>query len=174
MLPMTHADLLDLFRYNAWANARIGACLLELPQEALAQDLGGSFPTVRATFVHLVAAEWLWLERWRGVQPTAAPAWAATADLAGLLRQLREVEAGRDAFLAGLSEGDLGQACPFTLLSGKAASHRLQDLLVHVVNHSTYHRGQLAAMLRRLGTPAPATDFLVYRAEEPPSVGRPR
>jgi len=171
---MTLPGLLDLFRYNTWANARIAESLLRLPPEAPTQDLGGSFPTVRATFAHLVAAEWLWLERWRGSNPTAAPGWVASGDLPELVRQLGEVEAGRDAFLAGRSESDLDAACAFTLLSGKAASHALRDLLLHTANHSTYHRGQVAAMLRRLGSPAPATDFLVYRAEVPPSAGGPR
>ncbi|NWJ40046.1 MAG: DinB family protein [Geothrix sp.] len=170
---MTPADLLDLFRYDAWANARLASAILQLPPEAAAQDLGGSFPTLRTTFAHIVSAEWLWLERWRGSHPTAAPGWVASADLAQLVGQLKEVEAERDAFLAGLSEADLGATCAFTLLSGKAASHALRDLLVHAANHSTYHRGQLAAMLRRLGSPAPATDFLVYRAEVPPSAGGP-
>ena len=165
---MTPADILDLFRYNAWANARIITSAMRLPPEALTQDLGGSFPTVRDTFAHMVSAEWIWLERWRGHAPTAAPDWVTLADLPQLVQQLQEVEAKRAVFLAGLSESDLDSTCAFTLLSGKAASHTLRDLLVHVANHSTYHRGQVAAMLRRLGTPALSTDFLIYRAEAQP------
>jgi uncharacterized damage-inducible protein DinB len=49
-----------------------------------------------------------------------------------------------------------------------AASNTLRDLLIHVINHSTYHRGQVAAMLRRLGTPALSTDFLIYHSEVRP------
>jgi uncharacterized damage-inducible protein DinB len=165
---MTPADVLDLFHYNAWANERITASVMRLPAEALTQDLGGSFPTIRETFAHFISAEWIWLERWRGVRPTSAPDWVKSGDLPQLVQQLQEVEAKRAAFLAGLSESDLESSCSFTLLNGKSASHRLRDLLVHVINHSTYHRGQVAAMLRRLGTPAPSTDFLVYRREVQP------
>jgi uncharacterized damage-inducible protein DinB len=164
---MNPSDLLDLYRYNAWANGRIIASLASLPPEALAQEFGGSFPTLRGTFAHIVSAEWIWLQRWMGTSPGAAPGWVASATLPELVNQLHEVDAKRSAFLAGLSEGSLDATCSFTLLSGKAASHTLRDLFIHVANHSTYHRGQLAAMLRRLGSPAPSTDFLVYRSEAP-------
>lgn len=162
---MTPADVLELFRYNAWANERTTSSVMRLPSGALIQDLGGSFPTVRDTFAHIIAAEWLWLERWKGISPTSAPDWVPSAGLPLLVQHLHEVEANRNVFLAGLSESDLSSPCSFTLLSGKAASHALWDLLIHVPNHSTYHRGQVAAMLRRLGIPALSTDFLVYRAE---------
>lgn len=165
---MTPSDILDLFRYNAWANERMTESLMRLAPEVLTEDLGGSFPTVRDTFAHLISAEWIWLERWRGHGPTSAPDWVASSDLPQLVARLRDIEAGRAAFLAGLSESDLESVCAFTLLSGKPASHKLRDLLVHVANHSTYHRGQLAAMLRRLGTPALSTDFIVYRAASQP------
>lgn len=165
---MIPADMLDLFRYNVWANERIIQSLRRLPLEALAQDLGGSFPTIRGTFAHIVSAEWVWLERWMGISPTSAPDWVTSADLSQLVSHLHEVQAKRNVFMAGLSEPDLTSSCSFTLLSGTAASHPLRDLFIHVTNHSTYHRGQMAAMLRRLGTPALSTDFLVYRSEAQP------
>jgi len=162
---MTPADVLELFRYNAWANERITSSVMRLSSDAFTQDLGGSFPAVRDTFAHIIAAEWLWLERWKGINPTSAPDWVASADLPLLVQRLRDVEADRNTFLARLSESDLSSICSFTLLSGRAASHTLLDLLIHVTNHSTYHRGQVAAMLRRLGTPSLSTDFLIYRAD---------
>jgi uncharacterized damage-inducible protein DinB len=165
---MTPADILDLFHYDAWANERITSSMLRLPLDALTQDLGGSFPTIRDTFAHIISAEWVWLERWMGTSPKSAPAWVASADLSLLVSHLHDVQAKRNVFLAGLSESDLGSTCSFTSLSGKTASHTLRDLFVHVTNHSTYHRGQLAAMLRRLGTPALSTDFTTYRAEMQP------
>ncbi len=165
---MNPADVLDLFRYNAWANERIISTMMRLPPEALTQDLGGSFPTIRGTFAHIVSAEWVWLERWMGISPTSAPDWVRSADLSQLVSHLHGVQAKRNVFLAGLSESDLRSSCSFTLLSGKAASHLLRDLFIHVTNHSTYHRGQMAAMLRRLGTPTLSTDFLIYRSEARP------
>jgi uncharacterized damage-inducible protein DinB len=165
---MTLADILDLFRYNAWANARITSSITALPSDALTQDLGGSFLTIRDTFAHVISAEWIWLERWRGVNPTSAPDWVKSVDLSHLGHQLNDVETRRTLFLAGLSEPDLNLICSYTLLSGKPSSNTLQDLFVHVTNHSTYHRGQIATMLRRLGTPAASTDFLIYRSEGHP------
>ena len=135
----------------------------EVVREAWSRDLGGSFPTLGATLAHLVSAEWIWVQRWMGTNPTQRPAWVDTPPSASRLRtELAAVEADRRVFLDGLSDEALQRPFAYTLLSGAEAAQPLRDVLLHVVNHSTYHRGQAAAMLRRLGQAPPATDYLVY------------
>jgi uncharacterized damage-inducible protein DinB len=162
---MNCADILDLYRYNGWANERIASSVLTLSREAFTRHLGGSYPTIRDAYSHIVSVEWVWLERWTGTSPAAAPVWAASAEPALLAEHLREVDARRYRFLSGLSADELDAPVSFVYLSGAAATHRLQDLLVHVANHSTYHRGQVSSMLRQVGTVPPSTDFIVYRRE---------
>ena len=78
---------------------------------------------------------------------------------------LSDVEAQRAAFLAGLSEARLGEAVRYRTLKGDEYENALGDLLRHVLNHSTYHRGQAATQLRQLGATPPATDLILYLRE---------
>ena len=162
--PVTLADVADLFAYTEWANERMLAAAGALGREAWAQDLGGSFPTLGATLAHIVAAEWVWVRRWTGTNPTARPSWVDDPALPALRAAVTAVEADRRAFVAGLTEADLPHPLTYTLLNGSVATQPLRDLLLHAATHSTYHRGQAASMLRRLGQAPPATDYLVFAA----------
>lgn len=112
----------------------------------------------------MVLTEWVWFQHLGGVNPSAVPAWN-DADLLELVARLHEVEKGRAKILGGLADTDLSRRIDFTYLSGAPGLHELQDLLIHVVNHGTYHRGQLTSIIRQLGNVPPSTDFVVFRAE---------
>ena len=161
---MTLPDFADLYAYTEWANDRMLRCAEALEAEAWAQDLGGSFPTLGGTLAHLISAEWVWVQRWTGVNPTARPAWLEAPAPAVLRTALAEVEQDRRAFLGGLVDADLARPVTYTLFNGSTTTQPLRDLLLHVVNHSTYHRGQVASMLRRLGQTPPPTDYVLYAA----------
>ncbi|MEO8033546.1 MAG: DinB family protein [Acidobacteriota bacterium] len=162
---MNTSDVQDLYRYNEWANRRLLTAAQELPSEALLRDLGGSDRSLRDVLAHIISAEWVWLERWRGMSPTATPDWVAAGGLTVLMEKLTEVETGRANFLRDVSDSALSSEIDFRYLSGCPGNHVLSDLLTHVVNHSTYHRGQVAAMLRQLGATPPSTDFVVFKRE---------
>jgi uncharacterized damage-inducible protein DinB len=160
---MNLGDIRDLYRYNEWAHQRLLDAVAALPPEDLTRDLGGSFKTITDVESHVISTEWAWLERWTGVNPTQAPAWVDSGDMSQIVAGLREVEAKRSRFFDGLSDGDLNKTIQYRFMSGNPGAHTLQDLLVHLVNHSTYHRGQIASMLRQLGTAPPSTDFVVFK-----------
>lgn len=98
---MTRDDLVHLLSYSEWATARLLDAAAALGPEAWARDLGGSFPTLGGTLAHVVGSEWLWLLRWTGQGPTAAPAWTADATPGGLREALADVERRRAAFVDG-------------------------------------------------------------------------
>ncbi len=125
--------LRELYRYNDWATAQVLTRLRTVPPEVFVRDLGSSFASLRDTFAHLAAAEWIWLERWHGHNPTAPPPWAASPDLAVLEAALQDVAQQRVAYLATLAEASLDAVLHFHLLSGSPEHHVLYDLLVHVV-----------------------------------------
>jgi uncharacterized damage-inducible protein DinB len=162
---MTRDEAKELFEYGSWATAAYFRAAAALPEEERTATAAGSFPSVIATLAHIVGAEWIWLRRWRGESPTAAPAWAAAPSLADLEARLREIEADRAAFVEGLADGDLERPVAYRSLAGKPATDPLGRLVRHVVNHSTYHRGQLAAQLRGLGHTPPSTDLVRYHRE---------
>jgi uncharacterized damage-inducible protein DinB len=159
---MTPAELRRLCAYDEWANARLMEAASALAEPDQERPMGGSLGSVRSVAAHIVATEWVWLRRWCGESPTAQPEWMATASLGVLRVKLAEVEAERMAFLEGLTDDDCGRTLRYALIDGTPGERRLADLVVHVVNHSSYHRGQLADMLRRLGATPPATDFLIF------------
>jgi uncharacterized damage-inducible protein DinB len=161
---MNVADIQSLYRYNDWANRRLLDAASALPAESVSRDLGGSLASVRDVVAHVVSTEWAWLERWHGTNPSSVPDWV-DGNVVSLIARLGEVQTKRAAFLKTISNSDLSSPVSFVFMSGVPDKHELQDLLVHVVNHSTYHRGQLASMLRRFGTAPPATDFVVFKAE---------
>lgn len=161
---MNVSDIKTLYRYNEWANERLFTAIAKLSDEDIARDLGGSLPSLRHVVAHIVSTEWSWLERWHGMSPAARSGWI-DADLASIMVQSREIEAKRTLYLDSLSDGALASPLSFTYLSGKPDQHILQDLLVHVANHSTYHRGQITLMFRQLGHAPPSTDFVLFKSE---------
>ncbi len=162
---MTTSEAKQLFAYGSWANARMFAAAEALPPAQVEAAVASSFPSVRATLAHIVGAEWIWTRRWVGESPAAFPPWIASAPLAELKSRLASVEAERAAFLAPLTDTDIGAELRYRGTDGKEFSHPLGDLVRHVVNHSTYHRGQLATLLRQLGQTPPSTDFTRWLRE---------
>lgn len=160
-------EMQDLIRYNEWANARIVAVLGELPDDVLGAPVASSFGSLRDTLAHVVLAEWIWLHRWTSDSPGSAPEWLKTASREDLVKKLREVEAERAEWFAQLPAEQLEAPRAYRNLAGQEFSHRIADQIRHVVNHSTYHRGQAATQLRQLGRVPPSTDFILYRGETP-------
>lgn len=159
---MTLDELRDLYAYDAWANARMFDAVLALPAGVAEATVVSSFPSITATLAHLVGAEWVWLRRWLGENPTAVPAWTTGDDVAGLRRQLNAVEAERQAWFERLTAADFTRVLAYRNLAGAPFADPLADLLRHVVNHSSYHRGQVTTLLRQAGHPAPDTDLVIW------------
>lgn len=162
----TLAELNELYAYNRWANGRILDAAGELAESELRKDLGGSFPSVGATLVHLLAAEWIWVSRWEGVSPSGMPDGWAGGSVEELRRRWKDVEERQQSFLDTLREEDLDRQLDYTNLAGDALRSSIGPMLRHVVNHGSYHRGQVATMLRQLGKAAPSTDLILYYRKE--------
>jgi uncharacterized damage-inducible protein DinB len=159
-------ELRRLFDYNRWANVRLLDVAAALSAEELGRDLESSFPSVLATLVHGLGAEWIWLERWKGTSPTAFPDPADLASVAAVRARWNEVWEDQRAFVAGLDDGDVARPVTYRLFSGAVDTRPLGELLRHVVNHATYHRGQVVTMLRQLGKTPPPTDYIRWLREQ--------
>ena len=159
---MNKNDIQNLYEYNRWANAAIFAAASKLTPEQFTRDLRSSHHSVRDTLAHILAAEWIWLERWNGTSPRALldPAEFPTID--SIQTRLRAVETGCVEFIDGLTDESLAKPITYTNTKGEEWTYTLGQMLQHVANHSTYHRGQVTTMLRQLGLEARAVDYLVY------------
>jgi len=156
--------LREMFGYNYWArDAQLEACEALTPEQFL-RPMGNSFSSVRDTLAHLVAVEWIWCSRWRGKSPGKSESEAYAADKFPTLESVRQkwcdVELDVRDFLTNISEFELERDVSYTNLAGKHFTFPLPRVMWHLVNHQTYHRGQIATLLRQLGVPAPKVDYL--------------
>ena len=161
-------EIQELFAYHRWANRRVLGAAAALSPEQLARDMGSSFPSVLATLAHLLSAEWIWVERWSGRSPTGIPGDWDLSSWEGLMRRWEEVEARQAALVDGVTEEELRRGLDYRTLQGAPYSSPLWQILRHVVNHATYHRGQVVTMLRQLGASAPGTDLILFYRDVPP------
>ena len=160
---MNVADIQTLYAYNRWANGKILAAAEQLDLEQFQRPMESSFTSVRDTLVHIVGGEWIWLERWNGRSPRGGlPNVAELPDLSAISTRWKQVEEEQKRFLAKLTQPDLTKPITYVNQKGETWTYPLWQLLAHVVNHSTYHRGQTTTLLRQLGLKPPMTDFLVY------------
>jgi uncharacterized damage-inducible protein DinB len=156
-------EIRELYDYTHWADERVLDLAAGLSDEELRRDLGGSFPTVLATLAHVLMADWVWLERWTGTSPTGPPREWDLATLADIRTRWWTVREERDAFLAALEEEDLRRRVTYATTRGEKHIAPLWQLLLHAVNHATYHRGQVITYLRQLGRDVLASDLVVWQ-----------
>jgi uncharacterized damage-inducible protein DinB len=166
---MTREDLQLLFAYDRWANNRVLQAVSALSPEQLTRDLGGSFRSVRDTLVHIIGGEWGWLRYWKEPSPGAgflADLWERHAVLfradgfptvVEVRLKWAEVEKEQTEFVNSVTEEALGKLLPL-----RATQVRLAQLMQHLANHSTYHRGQVALMMRQLDAKPVSTDFHLF------------
>lgn len=158
-------DLLALQDYNLWANRLLLESLAPLAHEDYVRELGGGWPSLRATLVHLAGATRAWAERFDGRDATVLPTAGEVPALEDAARMLNEADGRISAFLATVTPERLAAPLVWKNLKGEPKAAPLWAVLRHTVNHASYHRGQAAAMLRRLGGRPIATDLVRWAIE---------
>ena len=160
---MNLQDLQTMVDYHYWARDRMLDALEPLTSDQYNRDLGNSFKSIRETVTHIYAAEWAWYQRWMGDAPTALLPADLFPDLAALRNAWAVHEAKMRAFVDGLGEEGVARVLEYKLLSGHAGASPVWQMVQHVVNHASYHRGQVTTMLRQMGaTPAKGLDMIAY------------
>ena len=152
-----------LFAYDAWANRRVLEACSSLSPEQFTRDLGSSFRSVRDTLAHIMGAEWLWLERFHGRSPSSLPSGDQFANVADLRARWAQVE--NDLLVNGLSAVDLERRFDYRDTKGNPHYSFLWQMLQHLANHGTYHRGQVTTLLRQLGGKPVGTDMIGFYRE---------
>jgi uncharacterized damage-inducible protein DinB len=144
---MNHSDLQTMLDFHYWARDRLLEALEALTPDQYNKDLGSSFKSIRDTATHTYAAEWAWHERWQGRSPTALMPSDRFADVAALKSAWQGID----------------RTIQYKLLSGADGSSPIWQMVQHVVNHASYHRGQITTMLRQLGAqPAKSMDMIAF------------
>jgi uncharacterized damage-inducible protein DinB len=159
---MNKNDITYLNEYNKWANARMLDVASKLSPEQFTADLQSSHRSVRDTLAHTLAAEWIWLERWKGTSPGALLTAGDFPTVESLRTRWGQVETDYTEFFSGLSDEALERVVAYTNTKGEKWEYALGSMIQHLMNHSTYHRGQVTTMLRQLGAEVIPVDLLVF------------
>ena len=169
---MNKDDIQLLYEYDRWANHRALRAASTLSAEQFTRDLGGAFHSLRDTLVHIVAGEWAWLEYWN--EPLPNDAFHADLDkriatlfnpnafpnVSAVQSKWAEVEKAQIEFVNRTTNESLERMIPF-----RTSRASLGHLMQHLANHSTYHRGQVALMMRQLNAEPLATNFHEFLLE---------
>jgi uncharacterized damage-inducible protein DinB len=141
---------LKLYRYNAWSNDRVmnGLSRQKVSHEKILTLMG-----------HVVAAQFIWLHRIKGLPPPALKLWDAykLADLVKLA-----ADAGTQWIEFVESTDNFNRELSYNNYVGDPYVNNVESIMIHLVNHSTYHRGQVAMLLRENGLEPINTDFITY------------
>lgn len=160
--------LLSYTQYNIWANEAILQTILSQPQHIIDAAVESSFPTIRATVYHIWSAEQLWLMR---LQKAEQPIWAAhgfEGDFKAAVGQWQAASRALNQLVAQREPAQLSTMIPYKDLKQQPHETPCSQIVLHVTNHSTYHRGQLVTMLRALGVKdIPATDYIQWTRMKP-------
>ncbi len=161
---MTPEQIRTLYEFNSWATHRMLEACGGLSDEQFTRNLGFSFPTLRDTLSHIMGAEWWWLEVWQGRAHDQYPPAAVYSCVAALRARWATLDADLLRFARAQPAESL--QAPVKIPSTKGPlSQPLWRLMQHLVNHSSYHRGQAAVMIRQLGAKPAATDLLYFYLE---------
>ena len=156
-----------LYDYLRWADGRALEAASRLSAEQYVKDLGSSHKSVRDTLVHIASSQWMWLSRWKGTSPKAMWPAAEFPTLDAIRAKWTPLREELDAFVADQTEATLRRDVGYVTTDGKPKTFPLGPLMLHCVNHASYHRGQVTTLLRQLGAQPVSTDLVLYLAERP-------
>ena len=163
---MVLAEARALVDYHYWARDRLLDAVAKLTPDQYSERIESSFPSIRETLVHLWAAESVWVARWDGEAPTALPDGREMTDLRALRDAWLALERRLRGVLARLGEHGVGSPLEYRGFDGQPRKEPFAPMLQHVVNHGSYHRGQITMMLRQLGLPpAKQMDLIAFYRE---------
>jgi uncharacterized damage-inducible protein DinB len=148
--------------HNIWASQEVIRCVALLSDEQINQEIVSSFPSIFKTILHLLDAESIWWQRIKLADRIDRPSESFTGSFNILQHQLLQQSNNWAHWVNNATEMQLQHV--FAFMKNKE-QHKLQvgQMLLHLFNHNSYHRGQIVTMLRQLGVTAiPSTDFNSY------------
>ena len=151
-----------LYRYNWWATQQILEGVNALSSSEFSRDLGGSFPSIRASLLHILWVELMFFKRWSGESTRELSAPPALETVEAILSVWQQLEAERKEYFAHLKDAELHAPLQYQDSRGRQISILLWQALFQCANHSTFHRGQIVSKFRQLGKTPPTTDFVLF------------
>jgi uncharacterized damage-inducible protein DinB len=149
--------------YNFWAHQSITDVILNMDENLHQQIVKSSFPNLYATVLHIWDAESIWWQRMKGLEHLVVPSQQFNPAMKEAVNGLLHQSSLWKDWANQSSEDELRKELDYKNLKGLSYRSTTWQVVQHVFNHGTYHRGQLVTMMRELGeTEIPATDFIVW------------
>lgn len=167
---MSPEEVRLLFDYNAWANQRALDSAATLTAEQFTKPMGSSFSSVRDTLAHILGAQQIWLQRFQGHSPSAFPE-EKFEDVASLRGRWQEQEQQLQQYVSTLTQEDLNKTLEYRTMKFGTYKNPLWQSLQHLVNHGTYHRGQIVTLLRQLNAQLLSSDLMHFYRERAQAAG---
>jgi uncharacterized damage-inducible protein DinB len=153
-------------RYNEWANERLYAMARALPDALYRRDVGAYFKSMHGTLNHLLTADRIWMRRLTGTGDHPERLDAIIFDDLPSLASARQQEDERiKDFVEGLSDSSFEEMLDYRTLDGTPHRQRRGEILAHLFNHQTHHRGQAHGILTMLGVDPQPLDLLIMQRE---------
>lgn len=158
------------YDYHVWANKKVFERLEELPEEVLHQELGNVFPTIYQGLVHIYQVDTVWLSGMMGNSYEQIIALLGTIEAKTAGKSLQQIlsaywEKAEEyrVFLNSVIDLQAEKQFPHPTFGVLNAS--IYELIQHIANHGTYHRGNISSMLRQLGHAGASSDLVFYLYE---------
>jgi uncharacterized damage-inducible protein DinB len=166
---MTLQEIKTLVAYNAWATNRIFEAVEALPEGEAMRDMKSSHRNIHGTLTHLVGAEKIWLSRMAGTPDKAMIKPADVPTVADVKATWEQTGFATAKFLGTMTDRKLQETFTMSTAKGEQFTHSFGQALQHVVNHSTYHRGQVITLMRQMGQTPPDTGMISFFRETGPA-----
>ena len=162
---MNKQDMLVLYNYNQWANAKILHAAAPITPEQFVAPASFPHGGLRGTMVHALFAEWIWRKRWEGISPTQRLKPEDFPTIQSLQRRWQEEETQLMNFVDSVSDEQLNGTFSYTNTAGEPFTRILWQTMAHLVNHGTQHRSEAAARLTDLGHSPGDLDMIYFLSE---------
>lgn len=160
---MTKKYFIQLANFNIWANNIVISWLEQINDEQWTQEIESSFNTIRETVLHMASAESAWYERMIKKENIDWFQKSFSGNKSEVIELWKTKSQHLFDFINHFEEERMNEILAFTRLNGEKQAMPYYQIFAHVLNHSTYHRGQLVTMLRQSGfTNVGSTDLLGY------------
>ncbi len=142
---------MELASYNIWANRKAMDWLQQITDAQWEQVITSSFSSVRQTALHIASAESIWIDFWTKAPAPVFISGTFTGTKSDLIAIWEKASTGMKAYLVSHPEEDFMAPVAFRYPRGGEAQMPFVHTFSHIINHSTYHRGQLVTLLRQVG-----------------------
>ena len=149
--------------YTIWANQKILDCISNLSDDQISREITSSFSSIQKTVLHMWDAESIWWQRLKLNEFIERPSDGFNEGFGELSKKLAAQSKQWEEWVNNATETQLNHVFAYQNTKKEQFKQPVYEMLLHIFNHNTYHRGQLVTMLRQLGVEKiPPTDFIVF------------